>query len=292
MIPVVLAAALVAAPAAAKLRVVASTTDLASIAAMVGGERVEVTSIATGRSDPHYVEVLPSYMVKVKKARIYLKVGLDLDRWADPIIDGSRNDKLVVVDCSARIAPMNVPNQKVDASMGDVHPRGNPHYWLDPENGLLIAESVLQALQSVDAAGAEAYRAGYERFAAALREKQRQWGEAAAAVRGMEIVTFHDTWPYFARAFGVEVVGFVEPKPGIEPTPTHTAALVELVRSRGVRIIGVEPYFSTRTPETIARATGAQVVPLAPSVGGMDGSKDYFSHFDVLLATLARTKAG
>jgi ABC-type Zn uptake system ZnuABC Zn-binding protein ZnuA len=284
---VALSAFLGAGTASARVRVVASTTDLASIAQMVGGDLVDVTSLAKGRSDPHYVEVLPSYMVKVSKAQVYLKVGLDLDRWANEIIDGSRNSGLIVVDCSADIAPLDVPKGKVDASMGDVHPHGNPHYWLDPENGLVIARSIVQALQRVDGGHAGDYDAGYARFEAELRARQGQWAALDEDVRGLEIITFHDSWPYFSRAFGIDVAGFVEPKPGIEPAPAHTASIVELARARAIKVIGVEPYFSTRTPDTIARATGARVVMLAPSVGGLEGADDYFSLFDVLLKTLA-----
>ncbi|MDH3197708.1 MAG: metal ABC transporter substrate-binding protein [Candidatus Krumholzibacteria bacterium] len=286
---VALLAALFPVPyAAAKVRIVTSTMDLASIAQAIGGANVEVTSLAKGRSDPHYVEVLPSYMVKVSKAQIYLKVGLDLDRWADQIIDGSRNSRLIVVDCSGGVAPLNVPTGKIDASMGDVHPRGNPHYWLDPENGLVIAGSVVAALQRVDAAHASDYQAGYERFESLLRAKQREWALVVERVRGMEIVTFHDTWPYFCAAFGIEVQGFVEPKPGIEPTPSHTAGIIELIKAREITVIGVEPYFSARTADVIARETGARVVTLPPSVGGVEGADGYFELFDVLLATLAR----
>lgn len=274
----------------AKVRIVASTTDLSSIAEMVGGDQVDVVSIANGKSDPHYVEVLPSYMIKVKRADIYLKVGLDLDRWADQIIDGSRNSKLVVVDCSERIAPLNVPTGKVDASMGDVHPRGNPHYWLDPDNGLLIAEAILGALSRVDADHAADYQAGFESFRNRLAAKREKWQTDAADLRGMEIVSYHDTWPYFERAFGVKVVGFVEPKPGIEPTPSHTASVVELIKSRHIKLIVVEPYFSKRTPAVISRATGATIVDLPPSVGGTGKDHDYLEFFDHLIEAIHKAK--
>jgi ABC-type Zn uptake system ZnuABC Zn-binding protein ZnuA len=266
---------------------VASTTDLASIAKAIGGDAVEVSSINRGGADPHFVEVLPSYMVRVKKAQVYLRVGMDLDRWAQPIIDGSRNDRLLVVDCSKDIPPVDVPTGKVDASQGDIHPRGNPHYWLDPDNGARIGATIADALSRADPAHAEAYRAGLQRFEAALAEKRARWKETAAALSGLQIVTFHNSWPYFCRAFGIEVVGFVEPLPGIEPTPSHTAGLIDMVKARGIRIIGVEPYFSKRTPETIARATGARVVDLPPSVGGAPGANDYFLLFDVLIEKLS-----
>ncbi|HXV13153.1 MAG TPA: metal ABC transporter substrate-binding protein [Candidatus Krumholzibacteria bacterium] len=275
-------------PVAAKVSVVASTTDLAAIATFVGGDAVEVTSIARGTSDPHFVEVLPSYMVRVQKAKLYLKLGMDIDRWAAPIIDGSRNGKLVIVDCSSRIAPLNVPTGKVDASMGDVHARGNPHYWLDPDNGVIIATTIADALSGIDPENTSAYLANLERFKAELAARRTRWSDTAGGLRGMKMVTYHDSWPYFSRAFGVEIEDFVEPLPGIEPTPSHTAKVIDMIKAQGIRVIGVEPYFSKRTPETIARATGAVVVELPPSVGGAPGATDYFSLFDVLIDRLMK----
>jgi ABC-type Zn uptake system ZnuABC Zn-binding protein ZnuA len=274
------------ASASAEVKIVTSTTDLASIAEFVGGDLVDVASIAKGKSDPHYVEVLPSYMIKVKRADIYLKVGLELDRWAERVIDGSRNDELVVVDCSERIHPLNIPTRKVDASMGDVHPQGNPHYWLDPANGLIVAEMIAEALIAVDGENSDRYEAGLESFRSRLKAKVTEWESTAARLHGMEIVTYHDSWPYFSRAFGLKVVGFVQPKPGIEPTPSHTAKILDLVNAKGIRVIGIEPYFSKRAPETIARASSARVVDLPPSVGGASGAEDYFSLFDTIINTL------
>jgi zinc/manganese transport system substrate-binding protein len=272
--------------ATAKMNVVSSTTDLASIATLIGGDLVSVTPLAAGNADPHFVEVLPSYMIKVKKAKVYLRAGLDLDRWALPIIDGSRNASLLVVDCSANIAPVNAPTGKVDASLGDVHPQGNPHYWLDPDNGVIIATAIADAFARADAGNAAAYQAGLERFRAEIERRKPGWQEKAQPLSHLQIVTYHDTWPYFCRTFGLEVVGWVEPLPGIEPTPSHTAALIEMVKGRNIRIIGVEPYKSRRTPDTIARATGAKVIDLPPSVGGAPGADDYYSLFDVIIDRL------
>jgi len=272
----------------AKVRIVASSPDLASIAEIIGGDEVEVKSISKGTMNPHYVEVLPSYMIKVKRADIYLRVGMDSDIWAQKIIDGSRNGNLLIVDCSRGVTTENVPTGRVDASMGDLHPRGNPHYWLDPENGLIIAENIVAALDQVDSDNAEHYRQGLERFRSEFEAAKKRWAARAAAVDGMKIVTYHDTWPYFSRAFGVAVVGFVEPLPGIEPTPSHTAKTVELVKSLDVGLIGVEPYFSMRTPESIARQTGAEVVVLPTSVGGVEEATDYFRLFDAILTRLSQ----
>jgi len=278
-----------ASPSSAEIRVVASTTDLASIAEYIGGDKIKVESIAIGTADPHYVEVLPSYMLKVAKADIYLKVGLDLDRWANQIIDGSRNGKLAVVDCSQNIEPLQRPTTKLDASMGDVHPQGNPHYWLDPANGLIVAEMITNALAEVDGENFMYYAERLEEFQKRYERKESEWLAQAADLEGLEIVTFHNSWPYFTKAFDIQVAGFVEPKPGINPTASHTAKIIELVKAKDIKIIGVEPYFSRRAPDTIARLTGATVVTLPPSVGGAEGAADYFTLFDTIFAVLQKT---
>jgi len=290
-IVVLLAVALTApALALAKLRIVASTSDLASIAGIIGGDLVEADAIVSGKKDPHFVEILPSYMVKVARADVYLKVGGDLDYWADRIIDGSQNGKLLIVDCSQNVEFLEKPTTRIDASMGDIHRQGNPHYWLDPANGAIIAETITAALTRTDPENGAAYETGLEAFRARLETKMEEWRRIAEPLKGTEIVTYHNSWPYFARAFGVEVVGFVEPQPGIEPTPSHTAQLISMVRTRKIKLIGKEPYFNARTPESIARQSGALVVEMPPSVGGAADAKDYFALFDALLSRLVESK--
>ncbi len=278
-------------PAYTKVKVVASTPDLAAIAQMIAGDQIVVETILRSGANPHYVEVLPSYMVKVSRADLYLKVGMDLDYWAQAIIDGSRNAKLVMVDCSLGITPLEVPTSIVDASMGDIHPQGNPHYWLDPRNGRVIAENIAKGLSQVDPEHRAQYELGLARFKEQLHQRWEQWTRQAEALRELEIVTFHNSWIYLAHAFGLKVVGFIEPKPGIEPTPSHTVALIELLKSRQVKIIGLEPYFSDRVPRAIAAATGAKVVILSPSAGSAE-TGDYFQLFDALLAKLLSVKGG
>jgi len=276
--------------ASAAIRVVASTTDLGSIAQMIGGDKVQVESIVSGKSDPHFVEVLPSYMVKIGRASLYLKVGMELDYWSSQLIDGSGNGKLVIVDCSEGIDRMEVPTTKIDASMGDVHAMGNPHYWLDPDNARVVAGNITNALKEVDPSNAAAYDAGLAAFDEKLRAKVQEWLAEAAPLKGMKIVTYHNSWPYLARFLGIEVADFVEPKPGIEPTPSHTADLIELIKANHIHVIGKEPYFSDRTPKAIAKATGAEVVDLPPSVGGEKKATDYFSLMDTIIATLNSAK--
>lgn len=276
----------------AALNVVTSTADLKSIAEYIGGDRVLVKSIASGNSNPHFVEVLPSYMVMVTRADIYFKVGLELDFWAQPIIDGSRNGKLVIVDCSQGVEPMEKPTAKIDASMGDVHPQGNPHYWLDPDNALIIAGNISRGLIQADPSGKAIYESNLAKFKSRLQEKMIDWQKKASPLKGIEIITYHNSWPYFSRAFGLTVAGFVEPKPGIEPTPAHTAELIELVKSHGIKVIGKEPYFSDKSPKVIASATGAKIVNLPPSVGGDPQANDYFSLIDTIIDRLLTAATG
>jgi len=288
-----LAAVLLPGGAAAKLRVVTSTSDLAAIAREVGGDRIEAESIAQGNQDPHFVELLPSYMMRVRKADVYVKVGMELDYWAQAILDGSRNTKLQVVDCSLKLPlerRLEVPT-RVDASMGDVHKYGNPHYWLDPANGKVIAEAIAEALAKADPAGAAAYESNREAFASRLDAKIAEWTRKAAPLDGMRIVTYHNSWPYFTRAFGIEVAEWLEPKPGVKPSPTHLREVIDVIRKQKVAAVAFEPYFEARTPEMISRETGVPAITLLPSVGGVPEVKDYFQLFDYNLALLASKAA-
>ena len=277
----VLAVALIPGAALAKVRVAASINDLASIANSVGGDQVEVFSIAKASNDVHRVEVLPSYMVKVSRANLYLKVGLGLDQWADGIIDGSRNDKLQLVDCSTGVNVLDKP-AKVDASMGDVHPFGNPHYWLDPRNGSVVAHTIADALAKADPAHAADYQSRADAFA---KQAQAEWEKGKAAADAMpthEILTYHASWVYFAKAYGFQVSGTVEPVPGIPPTAKHLADLVALVKARKIALLLQEPYFSDDAGKFLTREAGVRVVVSSPSCDAPDAGS-YLAHFQTLI---------
>jgi ABC-type Zn uptake system ZnuABC Zn-binding protein ZnuA len=261
----VLLAGLTAVPAVAGIKVVASINDLASIAAEVGGELVEVAAIARPGADVHRVEVLPSYMVRVSRAQLYLKVGLGLDQWADPIIDGSRNGKLVIVDCSQGIAPLDKPAGKVDASMGDVHPEGNPHYWLDPRNGAIAALTIAEALSKIDPTHAADYRARADALGGRATAAYDEARGRLQPVSNRAIFTYHTSWSYFLHAFDLELAGTVEPFPGIPPTGKHLQELVEIGRARKVPLLLEEPYFSAEAGEFLARETGLRVERVSAS---------------------------
>ena len=256
---------LAAGPAPAAIKVVASINDLASIAAEVGGGEVEGAAIARPEADVHRVEVLPSYMVRVSRARVYLKVGLGLDQWADAIIDGSRNGQIVIVDCSQGITPLDKPTGKVDASMGDVHPEGNPHYWLDPRNGAIVAGTIAEAFSKVDPEHAADYRAR----AGALAEKAAAAYESARArlqpIAHRSVFTYHTSWNYLLGAFDLELAGTVEPFPGIPPTGKHLQELVEIGRAQQIPLLLEEPYFSAEAGEFLRRETGLRVQRISAS---------------------------
>jgi len=261
--------------AEAQLRVVASTSDLAYFAREMGGELVEVESIAHPSADVHFVEVRPSYMVKVRKADVVLKVGLELDQWMDQIIGGSRNSRLIVVDCSKYVEPMEVPDFKVDARHGDIHRYGNPHYWLTPVNVEPMTDAIVEALSQADPGNADRFRERRKTFLARLESGLAELATTIETLKGVEVVTYHNSWPYFNEYVGLVAAGFGEPYPGVPPSPSHVKDLTSMIRDEGIRIIGVEPYFDRRVPNRIAQETGAKVVILYPSVGGRAQDESY-----------------
>ena len=275
--------------AANRLKVAASITDLASIAASVGGDHVEVFSIARPNADVHHIEVLPSYMVKVSRADVYLKVGMQLDPWADGIIDGSRNRNVKVVDCGRDIVPLEKPSA-VNASMGDVHPFGNPHYWLDPRNGGIVAKEIAQGLAEKDPAHAQEYAANAATFARAAQADWERNRAVADALPVKTVITYHASWIYFSNAFGLEIAGTAEPVPGIPPTAKHLDELVNLAKSRHVPVLLQEPYFSDDAGRFLARETGLRVVKASPSCDTAEAGS-YLAHFDAVMKLLAAPAA-
>jgi zinc/manganese transport system substrate-binding protein len=276
---------ILAAVTVAKITVAAALPDLGSIASYVGGDRIECFAIGKAANDPHSVEVLPTYMVRVARADVYLKVGLGLDQWSDQIVDGSRNAKLQVVNCSTGIPVLEKPNGAVNASMGDVHPEGNPHYWLDPANGIIIAQTIARALTTADPEGASAYQANLEKFTAETQTRLTGWKATAAARPERAIVTYHSSWTYFVAAFGFELAAKVEPVPGIPPTAAHLNELVNVIKAKQVKLLLQEPYFSDDGGNYLNRQTGIKVVKVAPSCADATAAS-YLDHFDQIFAAI------
>jgi len=282
------------------LNVVATTEDLASIAREVGGDKVQVTALARGYQDPHFVEAKPSFIFTLNKADLLILVGKDLEiGWLPPLITQSRNSKIQrggtgYLDASQTANILEIPQGEITRAMGDVHPQGNPHYWLDPGNGRRIAQAVQQKLGAMSPADAAYFSSRYADFDRRLAQAEERWDATLAPYKGTKIVTYHRSWPNLCERFGLDVVGYVEPKPGIPPSPAHTIALQAEIKRLGVRVILVEPYFDLKTPNAIGRETGAKVVVLAPSVGAEKEITDYIKLFDydVNLVVSAIKQAG
>ena len=284
-----------------KLNVIATTEDLASLAREVGGDRITVESIARGYQDPHFVEAKPSFILKLQKADLLIVVGRELEiGWLPPLILQSRNAKVQVgadgyLDASQGVRILDIPTGQITRAMGDVHPQGNPHYWLDPEHGRAIAKSISDKLSQFRPDDRAYFEQRLSAFGAKLTEALKRWLAMMAPYKGTKVVTYHRSFPNFADRFGLDIVGYVEPRPGIPPSPGHTLELIQEMKRQNIKLILVEPYFDLKTPESIARATGGTVLVVPPSVGGVKEAGDFFGLFDynvTLLVNALKAAAG
>ena len=291
---IALAAGLLGVPRAqAALNVVTTTEDLAALTREVGGEKVKVESLARGYQDPHFVEAKPSFVIKLHSADLLIAVGRELEiGWLPPLVNQARNAKVQpggegYFDASQGVKILEIPTGQLTRAMGDVHPQGNPHYWLDPDNGLRIAKGIQKKLSALSPADAAYFAQREDAFEKRLAEAQKRWDAQMAPYKGTKIVTYHRSWPNFVDRFGLDVIGYVEPRPGIPPSPSHTIDLINDMKAKNVKIIMVEPYFDLKTPNSIARETGAKVLVMAPSVGAEKEITDYISLFDYDVKLLA-----
>jgi zinc/manganese transport system substrate-binding protein len=290
-----------ATPLHAAIKVVTTLPDLAALTREVGGDKVKVDALARGYQDPHFVEAKPSFILKLHSADLLVLVGRELEiGWLPPLIQQSRNKKVQVgangyLDASLTVRILEIPTGQITRAMGDVHPLGNPHYWLDPENGRRMAAAIRDRLSQMSPGDAAYFAARYADFDRRLAEAEKRWDGLMAPYKGLKVVTYHRSWPNFAKRFGLEVVGYVEPRPGIPPSPSHTLELIATMKDLGVKILLVEPYFDLKTPRSIARETGAKVLVMPPSVGGEKEIGDYFKLFDydvdLLVAAIKETGA-
>src|ERR1700704_230864 len=278
--------------AESKLQIMTATTDLAALAQEVGGDKVDVESIARGYQDPHFVEAKPSFLLKLRKADLLIVVGLELEiGWLPPLITQSSNPNIQVgapgyFDASRFAQILELPTGTVTRAEGDVHPQGNPHYWLDPENGLRVAKGIADKLSGMRPNDSAYFAQRYGVFEQKLKQADEKWKAEMKPYAGRKIVTYHRSWPNFAEHFQLNVVGYVEPRPGIPPTPQHTVDLIQQMKRENVKVIVVEPYFDLKTPNAVARETGGQVLVLPPSVGGEKEITDSFKLFDYDISKL------
>jgi ABC-type Zn uptake system ZnuABC Zn-binding protein ZnuA len=273
-------------PAVAKLNVVASLPDLAAIAMAIGGEHTDVFSLARPLEDPHFVEAKPSLIVKLSRADALIEGGAELEGgWLPALLDRCRNSRIASgapgrISCSQAVALLEIPTS-LDRSKGDIHADGNPHYLVDPLNAKAVAKLIAEAFCRLDPAHAAAYQAHLTHFTSGLEVKLSEWTKQLEPYQGREVAAYHNSWLYFAQRFGLKIELFLEPKPGVPPTPPHLAEVIAQMKSRGVKAIIVDPYLDRRTAEAVAAKSGAVVVDVAQFPGGLKGTEnDYLKLMD------------
>ncbi len=275
----------------AKLNVVATLPDYASLAREVGGDKIDIVTLAKPTEDPHFVDARPSFVVALRNADVLIDGGAELEvGWLPPLLQNARNPKIDNgkpgrVVASEGIHLMNVPTN-VTRATGDVHALGNPHFAVDPIIAKAIAQHIANSFAAVDAPNAATYQANYKKFEATINAKLQEWGTAMLPFKDQSVVAYHDSWPYFAHRFGIKIDIFLEPKPGIPPSPAHLAEVINQMKAQHVKAIIVEPYHDRKIAERVASATGAKVVDFAQFPGGLSGTDTYVRLIDKLVANL------
>lgn len=247
-------------PAAEKMNVVASTLDMADIAKQIGGDRVSVYPISTGKYDLHFFDPRPSQVMELKKADLLIVGGLDVDVWVQGLIEASRNPRIKFgavgyVDPSDGVRPVQVPAGRIDGAMGDVHPYGNPHYWVTRENASVVVENIAKGLKRVSPSDAGYFERNKESYVKKLDEAYAELHRKLEPFRGTKVIQYHQSWDYFCNEFGLQIVGSLEPKPGIPPSASHLKEVVETARREGAKLMLIEPYYPKRPVESVARET-------------------------------------
>jgi ABC-type Zn uptake system ZnuABC Zn-binding protein ZnuA len=271
--------------AAGPVKVVTTIPDLKSITELIGGNKVSVLSIATGYQNPHFVDPKPSYIINLSNADMFVTVGLDLETgWSPQLLSSSRNNKIQkgaagYVDASTGVTLYQVPSS-VNRAEGDIHIYGNPHYWLDPVNGKVIARNIADGLERVDPANKATYEANLQAFNSKVDAKMKEWQLKIAPFKGAKIIAYHNEWVYFETRFGLQIVDFMEPKPGIPPSPSQLVKVIKEVKANNIKVIISSPYFTTSSSDVVSKQTGAKELTLATSTGAFDSIKNYFDLFD------------
>ena len=267
----------------ANVKAVTTLTIIYDLVKNIGKDKVEVNYLCRGNQDPHFLEVMPSYMLKLRNADLVFEIGLDLEKWLPQLIDGSRNTNIQVIDLSQDIEKKEVPTKKMDARYGDVHPYGNPHYYLDPLDVKIMAKEIYDALATQDPENASYYEKNYIDYIKQLDTKITEWKNKMTKAKGKPIVFFHSSWIYFADQYGIKIAGYVEPKPGIPPTPSHNAEVINLIKKTGIKMIVMENYYSDAAPNQIAQITGVKVIKVPVGLFGTEGIDSYFKMMDYIV---------
>ncbi len=270
---------------AAKINIVTTTSDLKSITELIGADKVDVSSIATGFQNPHFVDPKPSFIIKLSKADMFVTVGLDLETgWSPQLLSSSRNPKIQkgsdgYVDASVGVTLLQVPSS-INRGEGDIHIYGNPHYWLDPINGKQIAKNICNALEKISPENKTFFEANLTAFNAKIDMKLKEWTMKMSPYKGSKIIAYHNEWCYFEQRFGLIILDFLEPKPGIPPTPTQLVKIISEVKNNNIKVIITSPYFTSSSSDVVSNQTDAKTLILGTSVGAFDSIKDYFDLFD------------
>ncbi|MGV3774747.1 MAG: metal ABC transporter substrate-binding protein, partial [Verrucomicrobiales bacterium] len=257
----------------AKIKIVATTPDLGALAEAIGGDEVSVTLLAKATEDPHFVDARPSFMVQLSKADLLVEGGADLEAaWLLPLVQGSRNAKLRkghlgYLDASEGIHLLEIPTE-LDRSKGDIHAHGNPHYLLDPANAKTVAGNLMKRFCALDPAHCGIYEKNHAQFNRELDQKVKDWKAKLAPHKGSRIVSYHNSWAYFADAFDLKIDLHLEPKPGIPPTPNHLMGVIQTIKKENIKAVLAEPFVNKRTAMKVAADTGAKVVDVSYFPGG------------------------
>ncbi|MBH1988763.1 MAG: zinc ABC transporter substrate-binding protein [Myxococcaceae bacterium] len=276
---------------AAPMKVVTTLPILKNMVEAVGGNRVTVQSLAEPNQDAHFVQPKPTFMKKVRHADAFVEVGLELELWAQKVIDSAGNPKLQMsqpgrIIASAGIATLEIPSV-LTRQMGDVHPYGNPHIWLDPIRVKKMAKNIANGLALVDPSGKATYEANLKLFETKIDQSMIGWEKTAQSIQNKKLVTYHSSWIYFAKRFGFEIVGQIEDKPGIPPSPKHRDEIITLMNETGTRIVLAELFYDQIPSQYIAKRTNAKLVRVPIDVGAIPEAKDYFALISYLLQRLS-----
>ncbi len=277
-------------PAQAKLNVVATLPDYAAIARDIGGDKIDVTAMAKPTEDPHFVDARPSFVVKLRTADVLIEGGAELEvGWLPPLLQTARNPKIESgpgrVIASQGLRLLDVPTTLTRAA-GDVHASGNPHFMVDPIIAKAVALHIAQSFEALDAPNAAFYDGNEKKFEATINAKLQEWGGQLLPYKGQHLVAYHDSWIYFAHRFGLIIDTFLEPKPGVPPSPSHLAEVIDKVKAGHIKAIIVEPYHNRKIAEKVASATGAHVVDFAQFPGAIPNTESYVSLIDALVTRL------
>ncbi len=274
------------------LRVVTTTQDLAAFAETVGGEHVEVHSLTQGTRDPHFASAKPSMIRKVYRADLLLVIGADMEiGWLPPLLQSARNARVQpgnpgYLDLSSGIPLLGKSSGPVSRAMGDVHAKGNPHYWLDPRNGVRIAQAIATRLSELDPAHKDEYQLRLDTFVQTMNKKIESWESTLAHLKHHPFIAYHTSFVYLADAFGFRIVDEVEPKPGIAPSAASLGSLVTRIQQNEIGVLIMEPYYERRSARYLNEETGIRVVVLPQSVGAKPDINSYFDLFDAIVAAL------